>query len=363
MLTCGIIGLPSAGKTTIYNSLTNARAGTAKFGAGRPSTNVAAATVPDQRIDYLCGIYHPKKTSYATVQFSDVPGLTRGAERDHAGNNPFLEGIRQADVLVQVVRAFSDESVLHPDGAIDPIRDVETIDLELLLSDLDLLEKRAVRLAAARKVTPEAAAETQLVAKCLALLEGGASLAGADLTEDEQAGLARLGLLTTKPRILLVNIDEDQLRTGSYPGAAAVAALAAATGRRCLVACGLLEMEIRRLDPGDQQAFLDELGLESLGLDRLVRAAYDALGLISFFTVGEDEVKAWTIARSTDARHAAGKIHSSIERGFIRAEVAGYEDVRGLGAQARARFKDVARLEGRTYLVQDGDIINFRFSV
>ncbi len=363
MLTCGIIGLPLAGKTTIYNSLTCANAQTTKYGSSRTTTHTAAATVPDQRIDHLSSVYHPKKTAYATVAFSDVPGLTRGAERNRAGNNPFLEGIRQADVLVHVIRAFRHESAIHPEGSIDPGRDIETVDLELLLSDMELMDNRLTRLAATRKPSQDTAFETDLAHKCLSLLESGVPLGSAHFTAEERLGLARFQLLTTKPQILVVNIDDQHLRAGTYPGMAEVEAIAAATGRACFAACGPVEAEIRQLDAQDQGAFLEEYGLDSLGVDRLTHAAYKALGLISFFTVGEDEVRAWTIARGTNARRAASKIHSSIERGFIRAEVAAYADAYRLGQGARDHLKDVSRLEGRTYMVHDGDIINFRFSV
>lgn len=363
MLTCGIIGLPMVGKTTIYNLVTNAGVQTSKFLSGRAETNTTAAIVPDRRIDFLSGLYRPKKTAHAQVQFSDVPGLVRGASQGKGVGNQFLEGIRNADLLVHVVRAFEDTEVIHVDGSIDPLRDIETIDLELLLSDMDLMEKRIKRLEGGKKITKENAQELELMKKCLSSLENEIPLHKAGLTEEERAGLKNYNFLTEKPVILVINTDENQFKSGNYPGKDRVDQLVSQRGLQKLELCGLMEMEISQLPPEDQELFMADLGIESMGVDRLTRAAYETLGLISFFTVGEDEVKAWTINRDTDARRAAGKIHSDIERGFIRAEVVKYDDMFNLGSMSKIKEKGLARLEGKEYLVQDGDIINFRFNV
>ncbi|MFZ5646650.1 MAG: redox-regulated ATPase YchF [Bacillota bacterium] len=363
MLSAGLIGLPMVGKTTIFNLVTNAGAETSKFLTGKSDTNVGMADVPDRRIDFLSGLYKPRKTIYAQVKFSDVPGLVRGASQGKGVGNAFLDGIRQADLLVHVVRAFENHEVLHVDGGIDPVRDVETIDLELLLADMDFVEKRIKRIEGGKKITKENAAELAVMKKLLASLENEVPMGKIELSQEEKEILANYSFFTDKPMIIVVNTDEAQFKAGEYPGKKRLEELAKARGISIIEVCGLMEMEISQLPPEDRELFMTDLGTESLGTERLAQAVYDSLGLISFFTVGEDEVRAWTIQRGTDARRAAGKIHSDIERGFIRAEVVRYGDLKDLGSMARVKEKGLARLEGKEYIVQDGDIINFRFNV
>ncbi|MFZ5591061.1 MAG: redox-regulated ATPase YchF [Bacillota bacterium] len=363
MLTAGIIGLPMVGKTTIFNLMTNAGAETSKFFSGRTETNTGMATVPDRRVDFLSALYRPRRTIYAQVQCSDVPGLVRGAAQGAGVGNQFLDGIRQVDLLVHVLRAFANPDVLHVDGSIDLLRDVETVELELLLADMDLLEKRISRIKGGKKITKENAAELAVLEKCLGALEQEVPLHRLDLTDQERAVLRNYNFFTEKPVLWVVNTDEQQFKSGNYPGCAELKQLAAQRGILLLEVCGQLEMEIAQLSAEDRELFMADLGLEELGTARLARAIYHALGLISFFTVGEDEVKAWTIKRGTVAQKAAGKIHSDIERGFIRAEVVAYADLERLGSMAGVKDAGLSRLEGRDYIVQDGDIINFRFNV
>ncbi len=361
MLTCGVIGLPMVGKTTVFNLLTNAGAETSRFLGGKAEVNTASAIIPDRRVDRLAALYRPIKTTYADVQFSDIPGLVRGPGQPK-GVNPFLEGVRGADVLVHVVRAFRADGVSHVDGSVDPARDIETMDLELVLSDIDLLERRIERIEKNRKQLRESGPELELLRRCASHLEGGAPLHTLELAAAGRAMLKASNLFSGKPLILVINIDEEQLRSGAYPNKETVARLAATRGIEALEVCGSLEGEIAGLAPEDREPFMADLGIDRLGAERLAEAAYRALGLISFFTVGEDEVRAWTIARGTDARHAAGKIHSDIERGFIRAEVMRYTDIAALPDVSGGKDKEFARLEGKEYVVADGDIISFRFN-
>lgn len=363
MLTSGIVGLPMVGKTTFFNLVTGSDLETSNYLTGKTEINMAMARVPDPRIDFLSRLYNPGKTTYAQIQFSDVPGLVRGSSEGKGVGNRFLDGIRNADLLVHVVRAFDNPDVPHVDGAVDPVRDLETVNLELLLADMDLVEKRIRRIEEGKKIKKEQADELAVLRKCLAALENEVTVHGADLTADERALLVNYSFLTDKPVILVVNVDEDQLRAGDYPGRDRMHDFAADRGIKLLEVSGQIEMEISRLPDEDRQVFMEDLGLAESGIDRLARAAYDTLGLISFFTVGEDEVKAWTIPAGLDARSAAGKIHSDLERGFIRAEVVAYDDLAKAGNMTRAKEMGLTRLEGKEYLVKDGDIMNIRFNV
>ncbi|MFZ5642249.1 MAG: redox-regulated ATPase YchF [Bacillota bacterium] len=363
MLSAGLIGLPIVGKTTVYNLVTNAGAETSKFLTGKSETNISMADVADRRVDFLSNMYKPKKTIFAQVKFSDVPGLVRGASQGQGVGNAFLDGIRQTDLLVHVIRAFENPEILHVDGSISPLRDVETIDLELLLADMDFVEKRIQRIEAGKKIKKENLDELAVMKKLLAGLEKEIPVSKQDLQEEERQILVNYSFFTDKPMILVVNTDENQLRSGDYPGKSSLVDLAAKRGIGLIEVCGQMEMEISQLPDEDREIFMEDLGVEELGAERLTRAVYETLGLISFFTVGEDEVKAWTIEKGTDAKRAAGKIHSDIERGFIRAEVVGYNDLVELGSMAKVKEKGLARLEGKEYIVQDGDIINFRFNV
>ncbi|MBF7082484.1 redox-regulated ATPase YchF [Desulfallas sp. Bu1-1] len=363
MLTSGIIGLPMVGKTTLFNLVTSSGLETSNYLTGKTEINVGMATVPDPRVDFLSRVYKPRKTTYAQIQFSDVPGLVRGASEGKGVGNRFLDGIRNADLLVHVVRAFNNRDVPHVDGNIDPMRDIETINLELLLADMDLVEKRIQRIETGKKIKKEQAGELAVLRKCLEALENEVTVHNMELTDAERALLVNYSFLTDKPMILVINTGEDQLRAGSYPGMEKVREYADQKGIILLEVSGQIEMEISRLDEDDRREFMEDLGLKEPGIDRLARAAYDTLGLISFFTVGEDEVKAWTISEGTNAKSAAGKIHSDLERGFIRAEVVAYDDLQQLGSMSRVKEKGLARLEGKDYIIKDGDILNIRFNV
>lgn len=351
------------GKTTIFNLVTNAGAETSKFLTGKSDTNVGTATVPDRRIDFLSGLYRPRRTIYAQVSLSDVPGLVEGASQGKGVGNAFLDGIRPADLLVHVVRAFENHEVLHVDAGINPPRDVGTVDLELLLADMEFVDKRIQRIEGGKKVKQENLDELAVMKKLMPQLENEVPMSRVELDPGDRELIKNYSFFTGKPVILVVNTDESQFRKGEYPGKKELEKLAEKRGYRLIEVCGLMEMEISQLPPEDREPFMEDLGIEELGVERLARAVYRTLGLISFFTVGEDEVKAWTIGKGTDARKAAGKIHSDIERGFIRAEVVNYGDLKELGSMARVKEKGLARLEGKEYIVQDGDIVNFRFNV
>ncbi|WP_258358927.1 redox-regulated ATPase YchF [Moorella sulfitireducens (nom. illeg.)] len=355
-LTCGIIGLPLVGKTTLFNLLTQAGAETSAF-AGRTKTNIRTAPIPDPRLDFLASLYHPRKVTPATLEVIDVPGLTRGS------GAAFLAAVREVDALIHVVRAFRRADVLHVEGNLNPVRDLETINTELLLADLQLVETRLERIASGKKVKGDLLAEQRALQRCREALEAEKPLLEAGLTSEEWQVLRHMGFLTTRPMIIVVNIDEEQLRAGRYEGQEGVEAYAGVRGIPVLKLCAELEAEIARLEPGDREVFLEEMGITEPGIDRLARAIYRRLGLISFLTAGEDEVRAWTIKEGTSARAAAGKIHSDIERGFIRAEVVNFSDLERLGDMNKVKEKGLARLEGKDYIVQDGDIINFRFNV
>lgn len=363
MLTCGIIGLPMVGKTTFFNLVTNSQSETSNFLTGKTEINISMAEVPDSRIDFLSQLYKPKKTTYAQIQFSDVPGLVRGASEGKGVGNRFLDGIRNADLLVHVVRAYNNKDVPHVDDSIDPMRDIETINMELLLADMDLVEKRIQRIEEGKKIKKEQLQELEVLRKCLEALENEVTVHKLELSEAERELLVNYSFLTDKPMILVINIDEDQLRNGDYPRAKEVREFATDKGIILLEVCGLIEMEISQLPEEDRIVFMEDLDLVESGIDRLAKAAYDTLGLMSFFTVGEDEVKAWTIPVGLNARSAAGKIHSDLERGFIRAEVVAYDDLHELGTMSKVKEKGLARLEGKDYIVKDGDIMNIRFNV
>lgn len=362
-LTCGLIGLPMVGKTTIFNLLTGSGAETSNFLTGKTETNVGVARVPDHRVDYLSGLYKPRKTTYAQIQFSDVPGLVRGASQGKGVGNQFLNAIRNVDMLVHVVRSFTNPDVPHVDDTIDPLRDIETIGMELLFADMEIVEKRIERIKGGKKVKKEHAMELEVMEKCLNALENEVSIGQLEFNDEERLALKNYSFLTEKPLLLVVNTDEGQFKSKDFPRREELNTYAAKHGLPVMEICGRIEMEISQLPSEDRELFLADLGVSQSGIDRLARVAYDYLGLMSFFTVGEDEVKAWTIRRGTDARRAAGKIHSDIERGFIKAEVVKYEALESLGSMAKVKEKGLFRLEGKEYIVEDGDVINFRFNV
>lgn len=355
-LTCGIIGLPLVGKTTLFNLLTWSQVDTSTF-AGKLKTNVRTAPIPDPRLDFLASLYRPRKVTPATLEVIDVPGFTPGAGAS------FLAAVREVDALIHVVRAFQREDVPHVAGEVNPVRDLDIVNAELILADLDLVETRLERIASSKKIKGELLAEQKALKHCKSILEEERPLIEAALTEEEWKALRHIEFLTTKPMIIVVNIDEGQLKKGDYEGRTEVEAYASARGLPILTLCAELEAEIAKLDPADREAFLKEMDIGEPGIHRLARAIYRRLGLISFLTVGEEEVKAWTIREGTRAKEAAGKVHSDMERGFIRAEVVKFEDLLACGTMAKAREKGLVRLEGKDYVVADGDIINFRFNV
>lgn len=347
----------------MFNLLTGANAETSNFLTGKAETNIRAAVLADRRIDFLSGMYKPRKKTHALIQFSDVPGLVQGSSQGQGVGNQFLNTIRNVDMLVHIVRAFANEEVTHVSGGVDPLRDIETINMELLLADMEIVEKRMERIKSGKKVKKENLVELEVLGKCLDALENEISIGRLDLTDSEKLVLKNYSFLTEKPILLVINTDEQQFKTKTYPGKEEIKAYADERGIPFLEICGRIEMEISQLPDEDREIFMADLGIKESGIDRLARAAYDFLGLISFFTVGEDEVKAWTIQKATNARQAAGKIHSDIERGFIRAEVVKYRDLESLGSMAKVKEKGLSRLEGKEYIVEDGDIINFRFNV
>lgn len=362
-LSCGIIGLPMVGKTTFFNLLTNAKVETSQFLSGKTSTNFHLANIPDARIDFLSKMYHPKKTTYATLEVTDVPGLVRGSSTGQGAGNDFLTAIREVDALIHIVRAFHNDKVLHVDGSIDLLRDLETISLELLFADLQLIEKRIERINAGKKKTKEHEIELSAMLKCQEALENENQLYQVALTEEERLVLRHLTFLTEKPMLIVVNVDENQLADGIYPQQEAVTVFAGERDIPLLTICAKVEAELNELSAEDQQVFMEDLGITEPGINQLARVVYSRLGLISFLTAGEDEVRAWTIRQGLNAKQAAGKIHSDIERGFIRAEVVAFTDLQEHGTMAKVKEKGLMRLEGKDYLVRDGDIINFRFNV
>ena len=362
-LSCGIIGLPMVGKTTFFNLLTGAGVETSAFYSGKTATNTGHASVPDERVDHLSAMFKPKKTTYAQVEIIDIPGLVRGASKGQGSGNEFLAAVRDADLLAHIVRAFEDPEVLHVDDSVDIMRDISTIDLELLFADLQLIETRLSRINSGHKKKTEHPLEEQVLKKCQDILLAEKPLKLMDWSEEETEALKHITFLTNKPMLIVVNIDEAQLALGDYPGREQVEAYCAEQGYQLLIVSAKSEEEIGQLPPEDRELFLSELGLSESGVSRMAKAMYAQLGLISFLTAGEDEVKAWTIKKGLSAKKAAGKIHSDIERGFIRAETVAFEDLKAAGSMAAARDKGCFRLEGKEYPVKDGDIINFRFNV
>ncbi len=362
----GIIGLSNSGKTTVFNALTGQNLDTTVYPtvSGEPSQGVVK--VPDQRIDRLADIYKPKKITNATVEYIDYIGLTKG---DMAQNRKVFDLIRDVDAIVHVVRAFNDDSVSHPMNQINPMRDVETIEIELIFGDLEFVDKRLSRMEEAeKKGKKQSEAEKNLLLKCKSALEKEVPLRNLSFDEDEQKAMKHLQFISIKPEVIVINISEEDLQTDNAINVQNVISKyftdkGVAESTKVVSLCGKIEMEIAQLSPDEAKAFLDDLGIQEPALNKLIGLSYELLGLISFLTVGEDEVRAWTIPRGTIAHKAAGKIHSDIERGFIRAEIIGYRDFIECGSMAAARDKGLLRLEGKTYEVKDGDIINFRFNV
>lgn len=362
----GIVGLPNVGKSTLFNSLTKAGAESANYPFCTIDPNVGVVSVPDHRLDVLGEMYHTKKIVPAIIEFVDIAGLVKGASKGEGLGNQFLANIREVDAIVHVVRCFEDNNIVHVDGSIDPLRDIETINLELIFSDLEILERRIAKTAKTARNDKTAAKELEFLNRLKAHLEES-KMAKTFLAEneDEEAWLSEYNLLTAKPVIFAANVSEDDLPDDgdSNEGVQAVREYAKREECEVFVVCAQIEQEIAELDEEEKKMFLEDLGLEEPGLEKLIKASYSLLGLVSFLTAGEPEVRAWTIRKGTKAPQAAGKIHSDFERGFIRAEIVSYDDLMACGTHAAAKEKGLVRLEGKEYVVQDGDIILFRFNV
>ena len=352
----GLVGLSGVGKTTIFNLLTNTNAATGLYGA--KEINIGMAKVPDKRIDFLEKLYKPKKTTYAQIEFIDIAGVVPAS-----GASKFLADIRDCDAFVHVVRAFDNPDVPHVNEEINPAKDLETLDMELLFADMELLEKRIERINAGKKIKKEQEEEKLLLQRLYTHLEEGGDIRQVELSDEEEKSLRAYNFLTEKPKIAVVNLDESQLKSNNYLGKEPLTQLCANKQMALVEICGKIEEEIGLLSDEDKELFMEDLGLEETGIARLAQAVYSQLGLISFFTVGEDEVKAWTIKEGTIAKEAGGKIHSDIERGFIRAEVVKYQHLKELGSMAKVKEQGLFKLEGKEYTVKDADIINFRFNV
>ncbi|GFI37434.1 redox-regulated ATPase YchF [Lachnospiraceae bacterium 50-23] len=363
----GIVGLPNVGKSTLFNSLTKAGAESANYPFCTIDPNVGVVTVPDERLNVLGEMYHTKKIIPAAIEFVDIAGLVKGASKGEGLGNQFLANIREVDAIVHVVRCFEDSNIVHVDGSIDPLRDIETINLELIFSDLEILERRIAKTAKVARNDKTAAKELALLERVKAHLEDSRlakTFDGAE-DEDEKEWLAGYNLLTYKPVIYAANVTEDDLADdgAGNPQVAEVRGYAEKEESEVFVVCAQIEQEIAELDEDEKKMFLEDLGLSESGLEKLIKASYRLLGLISYLTAGEPEVRAWTITEGTKAPQAAGKIHTDFERGFIRAEVVSYEDLMASGTHAAAKEKGLVRLEGKDYIVKDGDIMLFRFNV
>lgn len=362
----GIVGLPNVGKSTLFNSLTKAGAQAANFPFCTIDPNVGVVAVPDERLKKLGDLYNSKKVTPAVIEFVDIAGLVKGASKGEGLGNQFLANIREVDAIVHVVRCFEDPNVIHVDGSVDPLRDIETINLELIFSDLEILERRIAKVAKTARMDKTAAKELSLLEKIKAHLESDKMAITMELeNEDEEELFPTLNLLTAKPVIYAANVAEDDLADDGDSNAQVqkVREYAKEQGSQVFVICAQIEEEISQLDDEDKMEFLTDLGIEKSGLDKLVAASYDLLGLMSFLTSGEDETRAWTIKQGTKAPQAAGKIHTDFERGFIKAEVINYLDLLDNGSLSAAREKGLVRMEGKEYVVQDGDVILFRFNV
>lgn len=362
----GIVGLPNVGKSTLFNSLTKAGAESANYPFCTIDPNVGIVAVPDERLKLLGDFYHSKKVTPAVIEFVDIAGLVKGASKGEGLGNQFLANIREVDAIVHVVRCFEDGNVVHVDGSIDPLRDIETINLELIFSDLEILERRIAKVTKTARMDKTAAKELELLKRIKAHLEDGNPAKTLEVEdEDELPLLEGYNLLTYKPVIYAANVSEDDLADDAQSNAHVekVREYAKEQNSEVFVICAQIEQEIAELDEDEKKMFLEDLGIKESGLEKLIRASYHILGLMSFLTAGEDETRAWTIRIGTKAPQAAGKIHTDFERGFIKAEVVNYKDLLESGSYAGAREKGLVRMEGKEYVVRDGDVILFRFNV
>lgn len=364
----GIVGLPNVGKSTLFNSLTKAGAESANYPFCTIDPNVGIVPVPDARLKKLGDIYHTKKVTPAVIEFVDIAGLVKGASKGEGLGNQFLANIREVDAIVHVVRCFEDTNIVHVDGSIDPARDIETINLELIFSDIEILDRRISKVAKQARMDKTLAKELELLEAVKKHLEDGKMARTFEVPDDEdmEKWFADYNLLTAKSTIYAANVSEEDLADdgAGNPHVAAVRAMAKEEGSEVFVICAQIEQEIAELEDDEKAMFLEDLGLKESGLEKLIKASYSLLGLISYLTAGEDECRAWTITKGTKAPQAAGKIHTDFERGFIRAEVVNYQDLLDCGGSlAAAKEKGIVGLEGKEYVVKDGDVILFRFNV
>lgn len=361
----GMVGLPNVGKSTLFNALTNAGAESANYPFCTIEPNVGIVSVPDSRLDWLADMYHPVKFTPAVLEFVDIAGLVKGASKGEGLGNKFLSNIREVDAIVHVVRCFEDDNIIHVDGSINPERDIETIDLELIFSDMELIERKLERTRKAMKGDRSLAVDVEFLERLKAHLEDGKPARSMEISDDEMVIIRETPLLSLKPVIYAANLGEDDFRNNiqNNENYFKVCNIAKAEGSAVLPICAQIEAEISDMDDEDKQMFLEDLGLETSGLDRIIKEGYSLLGLISFLTAGEPEVRAWTITKGTKAPQAAGKIHSDFEKGFIRAEVVAFDDLKKYGSMAAVKEKGLARQEGKDYVMQDGDIVLFKFNV
>ncbi|TCK97853.1 hypothetical protein EDC19_0255 [Natranaerovirga hydrolytica] len=362
----GIVGLPNVGKSTLFNSLTKAGAESANYPFCTIDPNIGIVSVPDERLNKLSQLYNSEKILPATIEFVDIAGLVKGASKGEGLGNQFLSNIREVDAILHVVRCFEDPNVVHVEGSVDPLRDIETINLELILSDLEIVDKRIAKSAKAAKSDKSIAKEIEILKTLKDHLENEHSIRSYEAnTDDEQIFIDSLNLLTNKPVVYATNVLEDDLISDGVdnPFVKEVRDFASQEGSETFVICAKIEQEISELDDEEKKLFLEDLGISSSGLDKLIKASYSLLGLISYLTAGPKETRAWTITKGTKAPGAAGKIHTDFERGFIRAEVVSYNDLIDSGQYTSAKEKGLVRLEGKDYVVQDGDVILFRFNV
>ena len=360
----GIVGLPNVGKSTMFNSITKAGAECANYPFCTIEPNVGVVPVPDERLDELTKMYNPQKTTHAVVEFVDIAGLVKGASKGEGLGNKFLSHIRETDAIVEVVRCFEDSNIVHVDGDVNPIRDIETINLELIFADIETVNKRLDKARKNLKADKKYQIEIDLLEKILKNLEEGKSARAISFNEEEQELVKEMFLLTTKPILYIANIAENQLDNRENDELVMkVKEYAKKENAEVIPLCVKIEEELSGLDDNDKKEMLEALGLDESGLDKVIKRSYDLLGLMSFLTAGEPEVRAWTIKKGTKAPQAAGKIHSDIERGFIKAEVVSFDDLMKVGSMVAAREKGLVRSEGKEYIMQDGDIVLFKFNV